>query len=127
MQGQQRTALRARWVLAVQEETPHILTDKWIIVEGSHIAGIVRDRPASVDRIIDRPDLLVLPGFINLHNHCFSELLIRGRTEDISSQTFENDLVYGLLMPLSQLALEVLSAEEIKAALALGMLQVIKG
>jgi cytosine/adenosine deaminase-related metal-dependent hydrolase len=121
-----RTAILGRWVLA-GAGVPQILSNRWVVVEGSRIVDIRDARPTGVARFIDRPHALVLPGLINLHNHCFSELLIRGRTEDVSAETLDSNLVYGLLMPLSQLAAEVLSEQDLRAAIALGLLQVIKG
>ena len=73
-----RLAVRARWALVEGE----IVTDRWVVAEGDRIAAIVRDEPAA-DIVIDRPDLFVLPGFIDLHNHAFTESLVRGRSEDL--------------------------------------------
>ncbi|MGE0716851.1 MAG: amidohydrolase family protein [Alphaproteobacteria bacterium] len=127
MENHKKTAVRARWVLADQEGGPALLENRWVVVEGGRIAAVADGKPQGCDVVVDRPGLLVLPGLINMHNHCFTELLVRSRTEDMSSAFMENGLVYGLLMPLGKLAMERLTPEERKAALRLGVLQLILG
>jgi cytosine/adenosine deaminase-related metal-dependent hydrolase len=114
-------AMRARWALVEGE----IATDRWIVTEGDRIAAIVRDKPAA-DIVIDRPNLFVLPGLINLHNHVFTEALIRGRSEDLSKDLYETNLVYGLLMPLGKLAMDHLSPAECEAIAEMGLMQLMK-
>ncbi|MGE0723874.1 MAG: amidohydrolase family protein [Alphaproteobacteria bacterium] len=126
MEGK-RTAIHGRWVLAHQDGKPTLLEDRWVLVEGKTIAAVTAGKPEGCDVVVDRPGLLVLPGLINMHNHCFTEMLVRSRTEDMSSDFMANGLVYGLLMPLGQLAMQRLSVEERKAALRLGVLQIILG
>jgi len=113
--------VRARWALVEGE----IVTDRWIVTEGDRIAAIVRDRPAT-DTVIDRPDLFVLPGFIDLHNHAFTESLVRGYSEDLSKEGFETNLIYGLLMPIGKLAMDHLSAAECEAIAEMGFMQLMK-
>ena len=114
-------AVRARWALVEGE----IVTDRWIVTEGDKIAAIARDRPAA-DTVIDRPDLFVLPGLIDLHNHVFTEALVRGRSEDLSKEGFETNLIYGLLMPIGKLAMDHLSADECEAIAEMGFMQLMK-
>jgi cytosine/adenosine deaminase-related metal-dependent hydrolase len=115
-------AIRARWALVGDR----VEADRWIVVENGHIAAVLGERPSAA-RVIDKPDLLVLPGLINLHNHVFTEMLIRGRSEDVESETYETYLVYGLLMPYGQAAMRHLSAEETKAIADFGLMQFAKG
>jgi cytosine/adenosine deaminase-related metal-dependent hydrolase len=114
-------AVRARWALVEDE----IVTDRWIVAEGDRIAAIARDRP-SADTVIDRPNLFVLPGLIDLHNHVFTEALIRGRSEDLSKDLYETNLVYGLLMPLGKLAMDHLSPADCEAIAEMGLMQLTK-
>ncbi len=114
-------AVRARWALVEGE----IVTDRWIVTEGDRIAAIAHERPAA-DIVIDRPDLFVLPGFIDLHNHAFTESLVRGRSEDLSKEGFETNLIYGLLMPIGKLAMDHLSADECEAIAEMGLMQLMK-
>jgi cytosine/adenosine deaminase-related metal-dependent hydrolase len=118
-------AVRARWALVEGEGGTEIVSNRWVIVEGGCIAAIAPDCPSAV-RVVDRPDLLVLPGLLNLHNHVFTEMLIRGRSEDIATDAFETTLVYGLLMPTGQRAMKLLSPAEIEAVAAFGVMQLVK-
>src|SRR5262249_6271751 len=53
-------------------------------------------------------------------------LMIRGRSEDLPSQSYSTSLVYGLLMPLRKLAMEQLGAAEREAIIELGLIQSLK-
>ena len=121
------TAIRGAWVLGIEDGAPTILGDRWVVVEGDTIAGVVRDRPAAVDHLIELDQALVLPGFLNLHNHAISSILFRGLTEDIPTEAYASELVYGLLMPLGDLGTRTLSAADMRAVMALGFLELIKG
>jgi cytosine/adenosine deaminase-related metal-dependent hydrolase len=120
------TAVRGKWVLAFQEGRPTILEDRYVVVEGSTIAGIARRKPAA-DRVIEAPEALVLPGLLNLHNHCISAVLFRGLTEDMESASYGTELVYRLLLPLGDLAQDKLTRAEMKAVVKLGLLEIVKG
>lgn len=102
-----------------------VLADHWVLTEGGRITAITPHRPSAAT-VLDAPGRFVLPGLLNLHNHCFSEMVVRNRTEDGASGD-EASLVYRLLMPLSRLALTQLSSAERLAAARLGLLQVMKG
>lgn len=119
-------AVHGRWVLVHEDGGPRIVADRWVLVEGGRIAAVVAGRPAAA-RTIDRRDALVLPGLLNLHHHCFSEMLVRNRTEDHASEAFETSLVYGLLMPISRIGAETMSPADRRDAARLGLLQVLKG
>ena len=122
----QTVAIRARWVLLPDGPRQRIETDRWVLVEDGRIAAVTAGRPGA-DRAIDVPEALVLPGFVNLHNHGISALLFRGIVEDRPTASWAADTVYGLIMPLQGLAMEVLDAEELRAATALGLLGLVKG
>lgn len=119
-------AVRARWALVFEEGETRVVADRWIVVEGDKIAAIARERPDGAAAVVDHADLFVLPGFINLHNHVFTEALIRGRSEDLSKTLYETNLVYGLLMPLGQLAMQHLSASDCEAIAEFGLMQLMK-
>ncbi len=119
-------AIRARWVLVPDGPRQRIETDRWVLVEDGRIAAVTAGRPGA-DRTIDAADALVLPGFVNLHNHGISALLFRGIVEDRPTASWAADTVYGLIMPLQGLAMEVLDAEELRAVTALGLLGLVKG
>ena len=127
MPEQKTTAVRGAWVLALDDGKPTIVRDRYVVVEGDTIAAITTGRPVGADHVIELDEALVLPGFLNLHNHIVSSILFRGLTEDIQSTAYESELVYGLLMPLGDLATEVLTAEDMRAVIALGLLELIRG
>jgi cytosine/adenosine deaminase-related metal-dependent hydrolase len=102
-----------------------VVADQWVLTQGRQIVAVTPTRP-SADLVLDQPGRFVLPGLLNLHNHCFSEMVVRNRTEDGASGD-EASLVYRLLMPLSRLGLQKLSSTERLAAARLGLLQVMKG
>ena len=120
-------AIRARWVLVPDGHRQRIETDRWVLVEGGCVAAVTANRPGGADRVVDMPEALVLPGFVNLHNHGISALLFRGIVEDRPTASWAADTVYGLIMPLQGLAMEVLDAEEMRAITALGLLGLVKG
>src|SRR5262249_60331507 len=97
-------AIRARWALIHDGSAARIVNDRWVLVEGDRVAAITETRPDGANTVVDKPHLLVLPGFINLHNHIFTELMIRGRSEDLTNHNYSTRLIYRLMMPLVQLA-----------------------
>ena len=119
-------AIRARWLPIGGNGATRIETDRWVVVEGQRIAAITDARPDGADIVIDRPDALVIPGLMNLHNHGISALLFRGIVEDRPTASWSSDTVYGLIMPLQGLAMEVLDADELRAITALGFLAPLK-
>ena len=120
-------AIRARWVLLPDGDGQRIETDRWVLVEGGRIAAVTADRPGGAERRIEVPEALVLPGFVNLHNHGISALLFRGIVEDRPTESWAADTVYGLIMPLQGLAMEVLDESEMRAITGLGLLGLVKG
>jgi cytosine/adenosine deaminase-related metal-dependent hydrolase len=120
------TAIRGQFVWAVEDGAPTLLRDRYVIVEGDTIAAISRDRPAALDHLIELDQALVLPGLLNLHNHIISSVCFRGITED-RPRSSAVSLIYNLLMPLGDLAVERLPETDLRAVIALGMLEVIKG
>ena len=126
MAGEATTAIRGTWVLATEQGEPQLVRDRWVVVEGATIAAVTKDKPAGADRVIDRPEALILPGFINLHNHGISALLFRGIIEDRSTASWASNIVYGLIMPLQGLAVDELASAELRAVTELGLLGLIK-
>lgn len=116
-----RLAIFGSWVWAEGA----LLHDRWVLIEDGRVAAIEPGRPHA-DQLLDAPGRLVLPGLLNLHNHCFSEMVVRNRTEDGAAGD-EAGLVYRLLMPLSLLAMRHLGPVERLAIARLGILQVMLG
>lgn len=120
------TAIFGSHVLQRGEGGQHVLRDHWVLVEGRRIAAVTPSRPVA-DVVFDRPGRFVLPGLMNLHNHCFSEQVARTHTEDGNGRKANKSIVYTILMPLSRRGIELLSHEERMAVARLGILQVLKG
>lgn len=119
-------AVFGSWILTRRDGRPAIERDRWILIEGTRIAAITTDRP-SADVTYDRPGRLVLPGLMNLHNHCFSEAIARSHTEDGRGRKGGKSIVYTVLLPLSKTALTILTPQERLAFARLGILQLLKG
>ena len=123
-------AVHADWLLGVNDSMPTIFRNRYVVIEGDEIVAITETKPASSELVAEGGEMLIMPGFINLHNHCSSSVMFRGLSEDmptIKSNEFPIDLVYGLLMPFNAAAINLLSGEETRAIFELGLLEVIKG
>ena len=121
-----RTAIFGTYVLAHRDGVQSVLRDHWVLVEGKRIAAITPSRPQA-DEVHDRPGRFVLPGLMNLHNHCFSEQVARTHSEDGNGRKNNKSIVYTILMPLSRRGIEILSHDERMAIARLGVLQLLKG
>src|SRR5450631_687977 len=95
----QTTAIFGSYVLARRDGAQTVLRDHWVVLEGNRIAAVTPTRPAQADRIHDRPGRFVLPGLMNLHNHCFSEAVARTHTEDGGGRKHNESIVYTVLLP----------------------------
>ena len=120
------TAIFGTYVLMHTNGVQSVLHDHWVLVEGKRIAAVTPSRPQA-DTIHDRPGRFVLPGLMNLHNHCFSEQVARTHTEDGNGRKNNSSIVYTILMPLSRRGIEILSPQERMAIARLGVLQLLKG
>ena len=123
-------AVHADWLLAIDDSKPTMFRNRYVVIEGNEIVAITDTKPASAELVAEGSEMLVMPGFINLHNHCSSSVMFRGLSEDMPTDNttdFTVDLVYGLLMPFNAAAIELLSGEETRAIFDLGLLEIIKG
>ena len=119
-------AIFGSYVLSHAEGEQSVLRDHWVLVEGRRIAAVTPSRPVA-DEVYDRPGRFVLPGLMNLHNHCFSEQVARTHTEDGNGRKNNKSIVYTILMPLTRRGIEILSPAERMDIARLGILQVLKG
>ncbi|BAR58196.1 putative N-ethylammeline chlorohydrolase [Bradyrhizobium diazoefficiens] len=119
-------AIFGSYVLSRKDGAQDVLRDHWVLVEGKKIAAVTRDKP-SADEVYDRPGRFVLPGLLNLHNHCFSEAVARSHSEDGNGRKNNQSIVYTVLLPLTKRGADILSAEERMAVARLGILQLLKG
>ncbi|MDA9436531.1 amidohydrolase family protein [Bradyrhizobium sp. CCBAU 51627] len=119
-------AIFGSYVLSRKDGAQDVLRDHWVLIEGKRIAAITRDKPHA-DQVYDRPGRFVLPGLLNLHNHCFSEAVARSHSEDGNGRKNNQSIVYTVLLPLTKRGAEILSAQERLAVARLGILQLLKG
>lgn len=117
----------ARYVLAQQNGAQVLLQDHHVYVDGAKVEAVTRDAPAPGQDVIRHEHGLITPGFVNLHAHCIRGGLFRGIPDDLEMEPFIPKLVYNILLPLTSIAAKELSAEELRAVTALGMVDLIKG
>ncbi|RWR15387.1 amidohydrolase family protein [Paenirhodobacter populi] len=120
-------AIRGEHVLAFVEGRPQVLRDHWVVTEGDQIVAVTSSLPAGIDEVHDRPHQFVVPGFLNLHNHCFSEAVARTHVEDGAGRRAGKSIIYTVLLPLTKIGTEILSREERLAVARMGILQLLKG
>jgi cytosine/adenosine deaminase-related metal-dependent hydrolase len=120
------TAIFGSHVLTRRDGAQHVLADHWVLLEGNRIAAVTPSRPLA-DTVFDRPGRFVLPGLLNLHNHCFSEAVARTHTEDGNGRKNNKSIVYTVLLPLTKRGIDILSPAERMAIARLGILQLLKG
>ncbi|MGI4954837.1 MAG: amidohydrolase family protein [Janthinobacterium lividum] len=120
------TAIFGSHVLARRDGAQAVLRDHWVLLEGRRIAAVQATRPVA-DTVFDRPGRFVLPGLLNLHNHCFSEAVARTHTEDGNGRENNQSIVYTVLLPLTRRGIDILSPAERLAIARLGILQLLKG
>ena len=126
MDKDQMLAVHGEWVVTVVDDELKVLHDHWVIIDADKIHSIKKQPPAGTIKH-KIPKALVLPGLINSHNHGASSVMFRGLTEDWAAESFETELIYGLLMPLGDLALRTLNPEQMQHVVELALLEIIKG
>ncbi len=120
------TAIFGSYVLSRRDGKQDVLRDHWVLLEGNRIAAVSPNRPLA-DVVFDTPGQFVLPGLLNLHNHCFSEAVARTHTEDGNGRENNKSIVYTVLLPLTKRGAEILSPAERLDVARLGILQLLKG
>ncbi len=120
------TAIFGSYVLTRRDHQQHVLRDRWVLLEGTRIAAVTPNRPVA-DQVFDQPGRFILPGLLNLHNHCFSEAVARSHTEDGNGRKNNQSIVYTVLLPLTRRGIDILSPAERLDIARLGILQLLKG
>ena len=119
-------AVFGSFVLGRSDGAQSVLRDHWVLLEGNRIAAVQRTRPLA-DTVFDRPGQFVLPGLLNLHNHCFSEAVARTHTEDGNGRKNGGSIIYTVLLPLTKRGIDILSPAERLDIARLGILQLLRG
>ena len=125
MQRETRTVIPGRWILATNDNRTELVENQFVVVEGSTIVAVTNERPADADDSIEVDQALVLPGFVNIHNHSFSAPIFRGLIDDIGEATLGGDYVYSFLLPMGELAADALDQDEQRAIVELAILELI--
>lgn len=119
--------IRGKYVLGVQGGEQTILQDHYVYVDGSRIEAVTRDAPSPGTQVFGYEHGLVTPGFVNLHAHCIRGGLFRGIPDDMEMEPWVPKLVYNVLLPLTAIATQELTEGELRAVMALGMVDLLKG
>lgn len=104
-----------------------VLQDHYVYIDRTRIEAVTRDAPAAGERVIRYEHGLVTPGFVNLHSHCIRGGLFRGIPDDLEMDPWVPQLVYRILLPLTALATTELTAAELRAVTALGLVDLLRG
>ncbi len=120
-----RLVIKTAWTIATLGGRQVPIEDLAIVVEGGRIADLTRSPPADAQTIAV-PGGIAVPGFINLHNHTINAPLFRGIVDDLPRSAIGESKVYSMLMPMGGLAAGLLDAQELRAIMALGLLEVLR-
>jgi cytosine/adenosine deaminase-related metal-dependent hydrolase len=120
-----RLVIKTAWTIATIGERQVPVENLAIVVEDGRIADLTRSPPADAETISLAQGIAV-PGFINLHNHAINAPLFRGIVDDLPRSAIGESKVYSMLMPMGGLAATFLDEHELKAIMALGVLEVLR-
>lgn len=121
-----RTAIRGRWVVLPGTSTVTLGENLTVVVEGDRIVDITHEQVTNVDRSFNYEAGIVIPGFINLHNHALNGPTLRGVVDDADRTSTNGSLIYRLLLPLGDLAARILSETQLRAVYTHAMLEILK-
>ncbi len=121
------TVIAGKYVLGMRDGVQAVLQDHYVYVDGTKIEAVTRDAPAAATPVVRYEHGFVMPGFVNLHAHCIRGGLFRGIPDDMEMEPWVPRLVYNVLLPLTAMAAKELTAEELRAVTALGMVDLLKG
>lgn len=127
------TAITARWTLLPGATEVEVADDAVVLVRGRTIEAVLRGQPppAGAARRIDLPTAVLLPGFVNLHNHALNGPIFRGIVDDIPNRSDDSpidgdNLVHSLLLPLGDLTSTVLSDEQLRSIFRLAIVELLR-
>ncbi len=121
------SVIAGRYVLGMKDGAQVLLRDHYVYVDGISIEAVTPDAPGAGVPVISYEHGLVSPGFVNVHAHCIRGGLFRGIADDLEMEPWVPKLVYNILLPLTALAAKELTAEELHAVTALGMIDLVRG
>ncbi|MDF2809825.1 MAG: amidohydrolase family protein [Microvirga sp.] len=99
--GREKTILveAASWVVAYDEATDrHVYRrDCDVAIRGSRFVAADDAFRAGADEIVDGRNLLVMPGFVDIHSHPSFETMLKGLTEEVGSSRLYMSSLYEYL------------------------------
>ena len=120
-----RTAIRTRYTVIPGTGPHQVLRDATVIIEGNTIAAITHEVVARADEFISVEEGILIPGFVNLHNHALNGPTLKGIADDYDRTGSAGSLIYKLLMPLGDLSTHGTSEEDIQAIYRLALLDML--
>ncbi|MDQ0276451.1 cytosine/adenosine deaminase-related metal-dependent hydrolase [Arthrobacter silviterrae] len=121
-----RTAIRTRYTVVPGAVHQEVIRDATVIVEGNTIVAVTREEVTRADEFITVEEGVLIPGFVNLHNHALNGPTLKGITDDYDRTASAGSLIYKLLMPLGDLSTHGTSEEDIRAIYRLALLDMLK-
>ena len=92
-----KTILIKGGVVLTINPSEDIFSEGYVLIEGDTIKGIgtITEAPpdGTVEKVIDAPDGLIMPGLINTHTHAAMACL-RGLADDLPLETWLNDYIF---------------------------------
>ena len=83
-----RTLYRAGWIVAFQDGEHRILRDGCFVLEDDRILHVGPSYDGPVDRVVEAPDRIITPGFINTHAHLDESPIDKSVQEDVGNRQF---------------------------------------
>ena len=100
MSSNQRTGVRAGWLIAYQDGEHRVVRDGMLVYEGSRIVEVARAFRGTLDREIDARDKIVAPGFVTAHAHITDSPPTKSFIEDRGNRVLWMSGLYEFLQPL---------------------------
>lgn len=90
-----RIAIRAGWILSMDPEIGDIRNGS-IVLDGDTIIAVTADALPPGVTVIDSPDMIVLPGFVDTHRHTWQSCIRHGCCDMASSAQYFREILGGI-------------------------------
>lgn len=120
-----KTIVKNGLVITFIHEGYHSIKMKYadILIENGLFAD-VREEICDPDaKIIDAKGKWVLPGFVDVGSSCAAAVLCNGLIPDYSRARWQGSMIHGRVLPLLQIAADVLTDDEKRAIVRFALLQ----
>ena len=99
-----RAVVKGEWTIRSLKNKQVPLKNLAVVIDNGRVADVTAHPPIDCETI-DVHGGIVLPGFLNLHNHTINAPLFRGIVDDLPRRTIGESNVYSMLMPMGALAM----------------------